>query len=106
MADRTYKVFSPAKHQMASTETQLLGFDWSDEVAVGESITAASCTLTRLSDNKSYAAGLSGSASISATTVTQVVTALEAGEVYRLANTITIAANKVLTRHLIIECQV
>lgn len=95
--------FRPSRAEIASTETVPLAFDMADLLAAGESVASPSVSLTNLITGASYASGLSGSASVSGTRILQSVTALVAGQRYRLVVTMTPAAGKTLSAELIIE---
>lgn len=95
---------TPQTYDMASTETLPLAFDLSPVLALGETVSSPSCVLTDLTTGRPHAAGLSGSPSLATSTVTQTVTALQPGHRYRLTLSFTVAAGKVRTVELIIEC--
>lgn len=94
----------PATFQMTSYETLPLAFLTTPLLVGAETPSSPSCVLTDLSTGQLYAAGLSGSPSVSSNTITQTVTALRAGHRYRLAVSFTAAAGKIWTLELLIEC--
>ena len=100
----TLSVYPPSI-EMASSETLPIRMDTSNLLGVGESPTSPTAVLTNLSTGNSYAAGLSGNASVSGNYVTQTVTALTGGQQYRLAVSFTAASGKVWTMELSIICK-
>lgn len=83
----------PATVEMASPETQSIVVDFAHYLDAA-TIASATVTLTNRSTGLAYAAGL-GAKSNTNTTVTQVLTALVAGETYRLVVTITDSTGRV-----------
>jgi hypothetical protein len=96
-------VVRPERRNHYAGETLPYDFDLAALLRPGESIGAVTRTLTKLSDGTSYAAGLSGAATPSGTVVTQAVTALVAGQSYRLKLLVTVGA-KVWGPSVILDC--
>jgi hypothetical protein len=100
---------SPAAVEQAASETIPWGIDFTHSLASGETVngfaapTAAIYDLSNRTTDVS-ATKLSGSVSVSGTTVLQAVTALVSGHRYRLDVTIRPTSNKVLTASLLIVC--
>lgn len=95
--------FRPSRTEIASTETVPLTFEMADMLASGESVASPTTSLTNLITGASYSSGLSGSPAVSDTRILQSVTALVAGQRYRLVVTMTPSAGKTLSSELIIE---
>lgn len=78
-------------------ETKTYAFDFSSLLAVGETISTASCAATVYSGtDASPSALISGSASISGAIVSQKLTAGALGVIYEVACTITTSAGQTL----------
>lgn len=95
---------SPSSFEMAATETLPLALSFVPLLLEGESIDSAVVTLTNTLTRNTHPASLVGDPDISAGVVTQVVTALLAGQRYRLAATATISATKIWTVALELVC--
>jgi hypothetical protein len=94
----------PPSFIMGSSERRTLSFDFDADLSVAETISSASAVLTDLSNNETYAAGLSGNPSIASLVVSQTVLSLVAGHRYRLAVTAVVSSTKHVTAVLSIEC--
>src|SRR5579871_6873178 len=87
---------SPSQ-EVLSVETLALMADMSAELGQSETIGSASVELIQLDTGTNYAAGLSGTPTVSGgKVVTQVVTNLVAGKRYLLLWIGTVAANKIV----------
>lgn len=96
----------PDVFEMTSHETLPLTFDASDLLLVGEAITSATATLTRVDSGVSYAAGLLGTVAVAGTDLTATVTALQPRTSYRLMVSFQVAVNKIWAPYLLIDCPV
>ncbi len=97
--------FNPAVFEMAAGETQTLSFDFAAQLTGAEQVQSAVCALTNLVTGAAFAAGLSGSPTVSGgDTVIQAVSGLTAGTIYRLTVTATISLTHVSVGYLDIRC--
>lgn len=94
----------PPSTEMLSVETLSLGIDFAAQLEVGESLSSATASLQDKTTGSAYASGLSGSASISGTTVAQTVTALVPGHDYLLTLGATVSATKIIAARLTVRC--
>lgn len=94
---------TPASIQQASTETLSWPVDMTQYLGTGEAVSSPSATLTRLSDGTAYTGGV-GSVTAASSVVTVPLTALEAGQRYRLVVTFTAAAGKVKSTETLVWC--
>lgn len=94
MSDET--TTEPGSFSMLDIEKFTPGIDFAARLSVGESLSSPTSELVDIRTNTAYAAGLSGSPSISGTQVLQTLHNLEAGHQYWLVLGATVSATKII----------
>ena len=93
----------PPRTEIASTETVTLECDMAALLASGETVLTPVVSLINVATGASYAGGLSGSPSVTGTRIRQSVTALVAGQRYRVIWTMTPVAGKIVSCETLLE---
>jgi hypothetical protein len=94
---------SPPVVTLSSGAVRVLTCDVTNALKSGETPASPTCTLTDLTTGSTYAAGLSGSASIAGNVISQKITSLVAGHRYRLVWTYVPVASSSDSLQTIIE---